>query len=657
MQCHTRVIARNLCDHLRFRANPVVATSVPAFSNIQNRRCLHISLPSPSDDSPVATSSSFRVADTPLKIASASGSTPPPEEPEEPGEKDSHQQEDVSPVQSWPVSADSFVRPTSRARGRPRGSSSRRGLKSHRPRKSSIYKPNIPEWFISRNVTLCSNLPRLNFGHAESDSPDVGVSSLEGPTDLNSQAHTRFSVSPFIRKELEAHLSAALLVQTGNITDNFSARKTHVHLLCQKRGTIYFLDELIENAAKELEADIVRLDGQDLDELLEAIIDPASSEMGFGPHIFFANIIRDHVKDVGKDMEQREEAVMEEENEEIEEDDERTEETSEFRLPPDMPLRLFRLFAPRPMYPPMVHSSSSTFPSPSITHSQKEDADTKVSTYLDLLVSAPTEKRKTVMKKLLWNDETSVKPPVCARSPRTLIYLRDFQSILDSPRGQIAHQALLNVIHNRRRLGEKVVLVVSDDLPGDNGASAAFSQYYHVINVPPPSSEADGLAIKQDRKARMREINIRSIQSAIRQRSRVPSMEFECPVGLHLDESATAAIQGLGEGIWEANKVQRVASIAMGNHGRWLAQNTSQQPRPITIADIAQAVEDVLKADNERAESKQETKSAREIVDQSETERDTQNESVKLPPINSKDYNKHEQRLLGGVIDPGSSFL
>lgn len=241
-------------------------------------------------------------------------------------------------------------------------------------------------------------------------------------------------------------------------------------------------------------------------------------------------------------------------------------------------------------------------------------------------------------------------------SSRTIVYLRDFHSILDTPRGQIAHQALLNVIHNRRRLGEKIVLIVSDDLPNENVASTAFAnQYYHIIKIPPPVTQAEKLALQKDRDARTREINLRSIQSAIRQRTRSPSMDFECPVGIHLDTVATASIHGLDKEVWELSKVQRVASIAMGNHGRWQAENKPQQTVPITIADIAQAVEDIKRADKERADSKQEIKAAREVVDPLEQPRDIKRESPQPTPINSKDCNKHEQRLLGGVIDPGYS--
>jgi len=158
------------------------------------------------------------------------------------------------------------------------------------------------------------------------------------------------------------------------------------------------------------------------------------------------------MRDHAKDGDQREEMNIEEDAEEIEEDEDGPDDTAEFRIPPDMPMRLFRLFAPRPMYPSLQSASRSSTP--------KEDTDTKVSTYLDLLVSAPIEKRKGLFKKNSRPGDGNLPAQNLAGTTKCIVYLRDFRSIVDTPRGQIAHQALLNVIHNRRRLGEKIVLAM-----------------------------------------------------------------------------------------------------------------------------------------------------------------------------------------------------
>ena len=648
MQHQSRLIVRTVCKNVRIKSSHSVSIPSIRAATFDCIRSLHLSRPSGAPQEPsTSTTSAAQLAENPLKIASASGDTPPPEDPEA-RDHDSPRPDDIPPT--FPRPADAFARPAPRGRGRPRGSSSRRSLKSQRPRKPAVFKPNIPEWFMSRNVTLFNGLGQIpTEQNTGSDDPQSTIPTINSDDLPSEGTQIRIAISPYIRKELEAHLSAALLVQPGGPGDNVAARKAHIHLQCPKRGAIYFLDELVENVAKELEADIVRLDGQDLDELLENLIDPSAPEMGYSqPHIFFTNIMRDNPKD----MEQKEEAA-EEENEEIEEEEEPSE--AEFRLPPEMPMRLFRLFAPRPLYPLVMNPSSAPFSGSPRPSSPREDTESKVSAYLDLLISAPFDKRKFLSKKSAQPaGETPSISQLFMRESRTVIYLRDVQSILETPRGQVAHQALLNVVHNRRRLGEKIVLVVSDDLSSDNTSASAFSnQYYHFIRIPPPTTDAEKAALQEDKDSRTREINLRSIQSAIRQRSRTPSMEFECPVGIHLDGAATSLIPDLDQEVWDSGKVQRVASIAMGNHGKWLVQHKPQQTVPMTLRDIAQAVEDVVKADQERAQRKLETKAAREVQNPLEKGTDTKHESSKFTPINSKDCNKHEQRLLGGVIDPG----
>jgi hypothetical protein len=657
MHSQYRFIVRNACEHILSKPITSLLAQSSLSSNLGSCHHVHVSHSRAYSVPPTLAPNTAQITETPLKIASASGNTPPPEEPEDSGDPETSHQSEVPPSSTRPASSDSFARPPSRARGRPRGSSSRRAVGSQRLRNPATFKPAIPEWFLQRNVTLFNNLDEVTFSlenPAPSENSNLTEPSApmeEGPSSIKG---TRITVSPYIQNELEAHLSAALLIQPGGPRDNVASRKAHIHLQCPKRGALYFLDEIVEHAAKVLKADIVRLDGQDLDELLEDLIDPASPEMGMAhPQIVFTNIVRDNSKDV----EEKDEFNPAEENEEVGEEEDSPEDGSEFRLPSDMPMRLFRLFATRPMYPNMLNPGSAT---PGLSSSgPKEDTQTKVSTYLDLLISAPVNKRKQIAREApqqsydaASTSNSSLEPP------RTIVYLRDFQSILDTPRGQIAHQALLNVIHNRRRLGEKIVLVVSDDLPADNIIPGTLStQYYHVIKIPLPKSESEKTALQEDKDSRTREINLRSIQSAIRQRSRTPSMEFECPVGIHLDSTATSAIIGLDKEIWDVNKVQRVASIAMGNHGRWLVQHRPHHIVPITIANIAQAVNDVVNADQERTERKKEIKAAREAQNMPDESGDLKPESTAPPPIKSKDCNKHEQKLLGGVIDPGISFV
>jgi len=638
MQSNRQLLVRSLRETL-FARSLAPASSYSLRSPSGSRHGIHLSRSHQQSNIPTFTASEAQVSETPLKVTSASGSTPSSEDPEDSRDHDHSAFSDPATTGSRIASGDSFARQNHRFRGRTRGSSSRRALKSDRTRKISLSKTEIPEWFTSRNITLCEDLDRLD---SLQRSPPLE------PSSSSPESTSSVGLAPSIRTELEAHLSAALVVRPGGPRYSVAARKAHLYLQCPKRA-IYFLDEIIENSAKELKADIIRLDSQDLEELLEDVVDPTMPELGFPhPQIVFTNFVRDQ----SKDLEQKEE-LNSEENEEIEEDEEISDETNGFRLPPDMPLRLFRLFSPRSIYPSMMSSNSGN-PRSSSSSMSKEDTDSKVVAYLNNLLSVPASKRSlTKNHTQLFEAESKVKG-VPKRTSRTIVYLRDFQSILDSPRGQIAHQSLLNIIQNRRRLGEQIMLVVSDDLSGENIAPVALSnQYYHIIKVPPPNGELEKSKVEDDGKARTREINLRSLQSAIRQRSGASSIAFDCPVGIHLDPTATSSIPDLDKEIWEASKIQRIASVVVGHHGRWLEQNSPEKSVPITLLNIAQAVSNVLKADQARAHRKQENNMAREAPELPKETGDAKSDLSILSPIKSKDCNKHEQKLLGGVIDPG----
>ena len=131
-------------------------------------------------------------------------------------------------------------------------------------------------------------------------------------------------------------------------------------------------------------------------------------------------------------------------------------------------------------------------------------------------------------------------------------------------------------------------------------------------------------------------------------------MVFDCPVGIHLDPTATSSIPELDTEIWEVSKIQRIASVVIGHHGRWIEQHNPPHSVPITLPNIAQAINDVLKADQERTERKQESNMAREAQELPKEMGNPKPETPVLAPLKTKDCNKHEQKLLGGVIDPGS---
>ena len=452
-----------------------------------------------------------------------------------------------------------------------------------------------------------------------------------------------------IRKELLAHLSAGLISQVRNTADNIGSQKAHIYLQCPERGALYFLDEIVEDAGGKLGADIVRLDYQDLHELLEDLLEPLTFDTGFQhSHFPHANIVYGH----SKNLPQKEENSTEE-NEDVEDDDP-TEEISHSPLTADISSRLLRLLSPRVIFtstinsnnPAVVGLSATSFPH----HQHKEN---KISAHLDAILSAATTKRLAKA-----TDDKQVRSPQgishgCVHP--TIIYLRELSSLLNTTIGQMIHQTLVKLVNARRRRGESIILVVSDDFPSETVLPSSFiDHHYHLIKLPSPTTESGKTIMRADREARVREINLRSLQHAIRQRCSGRSLEFDCPAGIHLDAEATSGIRGLNGYVWDLSRVQRIASVAIGSHCTRLAGDHAAVNKTLTVSDISQASEDIEMADQEAAKPLSHETQMNAATDPEIEPQEAKGVCPKFHPLSSKECNKHEQKLLSGVIDPGS---
>jgi len=626
MQCHGPTVLRNLCSTTKVK--PSLRTFNPSFRiTLSALGSLHSSHFVFSPQS--YTTSEANITDNALKISSESGDRPPPEDPDEIDNRNSNSRR--SKETKGPAASDSFAR-TSSPRGRPRGSSPRKNFSLSR-RYNKSHKPDLdlPEWFLSRNVTLSNDLQRRR---AET-------------SDFHPEGSPRVHISSFVKKELLAHLSTGLLANPGSSRERIGPQKTHIYLHCAERGALYLLDDIVEDAARDLGANLVRLDYQDLKELLEDGLDPPMADLGFSfPHIAITNI----VPGSSKETEQREGISADEENEDMDEEG-TTEEPTQFHLPTDIPSRLLRIFTTRPIFSSFSNPHGSTTAGMSSNSFHNQKTQNRLPRYIDAIISAPVSKQKTITP----GEEAQSQMKKC-NGVRTIIFIRDFQSLVDNHLGQIIHQALLKVINARRRLGQNVLLVVSDDLPPENLIPVGLlNLYYHFIRLPASFNKAEKSLLRSNHIARIREINLRNLQSAIRQRCNSRLVDFDCPAGIHLDSDATSAICDLSHNVWDLNHVQRVASVAIGNYSRGVASGTHSASQPLTITAIAQASEDIALADQQVVERDPVEKSEHEKENEKDHEKDLDGKRVdkRLSTVTSKECNKHEQKLLGGVIDPG----
>lgn len=131
----------------------------------------------------------------------------------------------------------------------------------------SIYNPIIPEWFLENNVFLYNSI--------KSEEPDSKTKQDISNSDLY-DIHVfddHFFVTKSLIKELMAHLNASFIFNPTKKKENNSSRKTNLMLTCPVEGSVYFLDSIVHEISNLLEADLIKISPQDLEDLVGDIFE------------------------------------------------------------------------------------------------------------------------------------------------------------------------------------------------------------------------------------------------------------------------------------------------------------------------------------------------------------------------------------------------
>jgi hypothetical protein len=164
---------------------------------------------------------------------------------------------------------------------------------------------------------------------------------------------------------------------------------------------------------------------------------------------------------------------------------------------------------------------------------------------------------------------------------------------------------------------------------------------YHVVKFPVPTTEIEKDTLRAAQESRVSEINLRNIQRSIQQRAHKSCILFELPTDIQ-NPKLILTVSGLHEGIWETNKVQRVASVAIGQKSQAL-RRAPEEAKTLDITDIARAVEVILNVDGESREMQND-----DVVQES-------NKAAALSPTIRNSCTTYEMKLLSGLIEPGVS--
>ncbi|OLL22153.1 Protein MSP1 [Neolecta irregularis DAH-3] len=474
----------------------------------------------------------------------------------------------------------------------------------------------VPQWFLERNVERFEEYAALKTSTSSTETSGIAYEKL--PDDL--------------WQEIICHAQAGLMAPQGPSINSVAAKKSHIILQCPHDGTAYFLQDLVHRIAKEVEANLIKIDAQDLEELTGDLMDTTGTDFPMNNSV---------LRTLGySNQSASETAARDEEDLEGEEDDDGPDIDPEHGRPSHT--SIFSHQTPHLVQIVTSALESSGRPNinlgglPFITKSSSDPHDTLMAFLTRIL------------------DGARLKGPVEGSSvsrgtalPRpTILYLADFFSLFGSSYGSNIHSTIQEIVREKRKSGEKLIVIggaaSSSSAYGMSSASEQIDRSYHLIGIPPSATPEMQKIYTEDHARRLRTVNLRHMYDQIKRKlgSNIPITRF--PLLLNSTHgSELDSRKDLSETVWSFYRINRMASIVVGE----IAQKTPICGT-ITQQDIVKALSLVEKV--EESKKKWEVESKERIRKQEDT---TRKDGV-LKPIPFDDCNRYEKKLLGGVVDP-----
>lgn len=545
-------------------------------------------------------------------------------------------------------------------------------LRGNRQRQPEGLPPVVlPDWFWERNVKRVEDPPRCGFvtvfgGLAMTlEKHNVTLVLKEGHDDLDScvsavpaAKDAKYTIHIDVYNEIMSTLKAGLILRPPRVEKTIRRPVTLLH--CPKDGGIYYLDSVMESMAERLGADLVRLDAQDIAQIIGPYVDEnlawtdsETSYLGYSAQKAAGKLQEYHRddhesnesggEDIGKFMKQYRDMNMDRRDEERHSLDKENHiagpgsRRSPLSRIPGLPVvGIFGIGSD-------VTTQKSPKSGPEPWHGLK------VSTALDAIIGAADAKRAA-------STESESTENRGAGRPRKylIIQVKGYNDLSETKAGPALLRALRSAVDKRWQEGRNIVLVgtaSSDDL----GLSKNDIQHVQLqdaesetrtIIVPPERKEEQDIAFNSDEKARIRQINVRHIEDMIMKlNAGRQTSNSVIDVESNLD-SSTAYASGLEADVWTYARVRRLATIVLGLD----PPPARLDGHAVTVALKLLNGSDEVKFDWGAAELQKEEAEANAMMQDGDKPTGDRDQD-KLNKIRKKCSN-HEKRLLSGVNLP-----
>jgi SpoVK/Ycf46/Vps4 family AAA+-type ATPase len=552
-------------------------------------------------------------------------------------------------------------------------------IRSNRSRKPEGLPPVVlPEWFFSKNVT-CAGHSHVSTGSlAVYSGENTSEGTIETPQsedltdcDLPTTQNAKYTIHVDVYREILAAAKSGLALRPPRNIPLSSIPRPLVHLQCPKDGGTLYLDSIVETVADKLGADLVRLDADDIAQLIGTYVDEnlawswsKTALLGYDAQKV-AGKLEDYEKDPSS----------------TEDDLEAEDENPISRL---LPLSSFLNRANRSRNKPSFVISGSNSPLATLlsaarsqprnsalseniakfeVFSPQSDAnsplqmksasdqwlDLKVSAVLDALVGAADAKRS--MSSIGATDETAQN----SASTPVIVHVKDFKELNGIPDGADVLRKLRYAINKRWFDGRPMIMFgttsTEEAEPALSKPEIQFLQSDMIdgekrtIFVPPDRRQEQDDVFEADEKARIRGINIRHIEDMIMKLAGgnlYPSLTVNIENGL---DTATAFSSDLNDHVWAYPRVHRLATTIVGLETSFTNIDGAVFTRAWKLLEASDEAKFAWGA----AELKEEDDGVEAMLQESKDSSHAIKDKIKK--IRSE-ATTHEKKLLGGVIMP-----
>ncbi|KAL8852130.1 MAG: hypothetical protein Q9221_002953 [Calogaya cf. arnoldii] len=526
------------------------------------------------------------------------------------------------------------------------GSASRRAGRNIK-KSNGIPPCHLPQTFLEQNVTIDYHETLLSLQSAVDSKERSAVPSIE-ELDLNVWLEIELMVRAGLEPPAASHDADAPF-----------AAKQHLILHCPREGSTHTLDALVESLARKNSADLIRIEAQDIAEIGGNYLDEPglppngrlstlSYEVHAGTHernSIVQDLIFDDNSDVGDEEESR----------------------------PHRPMPVIKAVTLQDVTGLFKgkHAPFGQVAKPTIISNDTKSL--KLEIFVDTLLHACSTKRVMAQDRTEMDDSV-YRPPenrdmnqdsatknenVSTNSSPVIVQVNDYPEICNDFNGGRVMDALHDALYERRKEGQRFLLIgtcAARDLhtasprPG-GGVQMRDSDTSPTTTILVPTTQEMEKVFKLHHADRTKAINVRHLKDMIRRLAPDPRQVSGVVSKSNLLVETSKTQGCLKDYVWSADQVHQIATLAIGG---MILEKKDMSAKHIRKAIAIALRSNEAKRDWISEEKKKDQQRRKGDKDQIKCMKKEGMSSGALQAKLRSQCNKHEKRLLHGVVDPSS---